>query len=103
MFKTCKESFNVSGHGDVDVALGVIPFQCDAAVKCSVPILLEGIVCAECVDEMVGMFFFIIFDSKIIDREGELNWSCDVLPKAWHVRDLEVSKGAQALPEELVC
>ena len=102
MFKTCKESFNVSGHGDVDVALDVIPFECDATVECSVPILLEGIVCAEGVDEVVSMFFVIIFDSKIIDRESELNGSCDVLPKSWRVWDFEVSKRAQAPPEELV-
>ena len=85
------------------MALDVIPFECDAAVECSVPILFEGIVCAEGVDEVVSMFLVIIFDSKIIDREGELNGSCEVLTKFWHVRDLKVSKRAQALSEELVC
>ncbi len=99
----CKESFNVCGHGDVDVALDVIPFECDAAVECSVPIFFEGIVRAEGMDEVVSMFFVVIFDAKIIDREGELNRSCDVLPKAWCVRDFEVSKRAKALTEELVC
>ena len=81
----------------------IVPFECYAAVECSRPILFEGIICVEGVDEVVSMFLVIIFDSKIIDREGDLNWSCDVLPQSWHVRDLEVSKTAQALSEELVC
>ncbi len=65
--------------------------------------MFEGIVCAEGLDEVVSMFLVVVFNSKIIDRVGELNESCDVFPKAWCVQDLEVSKRSKALSEELVC
>ncbi len=48
------------------------------------------------------MFFPVIFHSKIIDCEGELNGSCDRLPEARCVWDLVVLKRLQALLEELV-
>ena len=59
--------------------------------------------CAEGMDEVVGMFIVMIFDSKVINSEGELNGSCDVFPEAGSVRNLEVSKRSKALLEELVC
>ena len=59
--------------------------------------------CAEGLDKVVGMFFVVIFDSKIINCEGELNGSFDVFPEAGSVWDLEVSKRSKVLSEELVC
>ena len=31
-------------------------------------------------DEVVGMFFAVIVDAKVVDCEGELDWMHDVFP-----------------------
>ncbi len=60
---------------------GII-FQGDAPVQGAVPVFTDGKVLFESIYEVVGMFFTNIFDSKIIDQEGDLDRSRDVLPKA---------------------
>jgi hypothetical protein len=65
--------------------------------------LFDCVVCAEGVNEVVSVLFSFIFDSKIINCEGELNGFCDVFPEDGHVRDLKVSKGSKPFLEELVC
>ncbi len=67
VFKSGKELVHVHWHGDVHVTLCVVPFEGDSAVECTVPILFECVVCAECIDEVVGMLLSFIFDSKVIN------------------------------------
>ncbi len=103
VFESGKELFHVQWHGYVHVTLLVVPFEGDSAVECTVPILFEFVVCAEGVDEVVGVLLPFIFDPQVVDGECELYGSVDVLPEAGRVRDLEVSKWPQTLSEELVC
>ncbi len=55
MFESGEELFHVQWHGYVHVTLLVVPFEGDSAVECTVPILFEFVVCAEGVDEVVGV------------------------------------------------
>jgi hypothetical protein len=103
VFKSGEEFVHVSRHGYVHVTVMVVPFEGDAAVESTVPILFEVVVCAEGVDEVVGVLSSFIFDPEVVNGEGELNGSGDVLPEAGRVRDLEVSEWPQTLTEELVC
>ena len=73
MFKSGKRLVDVCWHGYVHVSLCVVPFEGDSAVECTFPILFECVVCAEGVNEVVSMLFSFIFDSEIVNCEGELN------------------------------
>lgn len=62
------------------MAVGVVPFEGDAAIKRPSPICFDFVVCAERVNEVVRMLFVDIFDTKIVHGEGELDWACDMFP-----------------------
>ncbi len=46
-------------------------------------------------DEVVGVFFTGILDTKVIHCEVELDWASDVLPQAWGMCNFTISKGTQ--------
>ena len=75
-----EEFVYVIGHGYVNVAVFVVPFEGDSTVERTVPVLFEFVVSGEGADEVVGVFFGVVFDSKVINCEGELYRPCDVFP-----------------------
>lgn len=48
--------------------------------------------CTEGIDEVVGVFFVVVFDAKVINCGGELNRLCDMFPEAGCMWDLLVSQ-----------
>ena len=61
-----------TGHQNVEGAFVVIPFLFDPALlEIARPILSECILGFESFDEMINVFLALIFDSKIVDNEGE--------------------------------
>ncbi len=73
-------------HGDVNVALVVVPIECKSAVESAGPVNGEFIVCLECINEMLGVGLGEVFDSKVIDAEDESRAFCAVGPEAWSER-----------------
>ena len=67
---------------DVDPAFFVVPLQREAAVEGACPIGCYVIFLLESVDEVVGVGFGEVFDSKVIDAQGECCFEGVVLPQA---------------------
>ena len=76
---------NVSGHGEVDVAFGVVPIQRYSAecfaffVNCNVVPTSQG------TEQMVNVVFSNILHPKVINNQGEGNWAPSMLQKTWCV------------------
>jgi hypothetical protein len=71
MFVALKLLDNVSRHQNVEGAFVVIPIQLYPAVEIACPILGECILGFESFDEMINVFRALIFDSKIVNKEGK--------------------------------
>ena len=98
MFKAGKEAIELSWHGYVHILSDIVPCECDDTVKFALPIFFYFIVCSEGMDEVVGMFFTVILDTKVIHYECELDWASDV-PHAWGMCNFIIYEGAQPLSE----
>ena len=71
MLELVKGLGNVIRHGDVDVAMGVIPGNGEAKVRCTGPVNCDGVAGAERVDEVLRVLLINIFHSKVINNKGE--------------------------------
>ena len=68
MLESLEGCVDVSRHGDVNVAIVVVPIECDAAEKGSVPV--DGdcfVILLECRDKVLGVRFGNVLDSEIVD------------------------------------
>ncbi len=63
-----KEFLDVPRHGNVEGLRNVIPFQFDAAIKITQPVLGDAIFFFNAVDEVSCVFFSDIFYPKIVDH-----------------------------------
>jgi hypothetical protein len=59
------------------------------------PVLGELVLGSKSGKEMIGIGLGEIFNSKVVDGEGEGGGACAVTPEAWGVRDRRVSIGSQ--------
>ena len=92
-----------AGHQYVEGLCDVIPGELYAAVKIAVPILAQFFVFSlYCRDQMLNIFFSFIFDSEIIDNEGERNGTGSMFPKPRSVLALVIAVGGKAFPNKLV-
>jgi hypothetical protein len=69
---------NVAGHGEVDGAGQVIPFEGKAAVEGTSPVGGDGVERLEGVDEVLGVFLTNIFYTEVVDDKGEGDGSSGV-------------------------
>jgi hypothetical protein len=58
-------SFDVAGHGDVNVVLFIVPFDGEATVECGGPDGRDGVQAVNCLDEVVGIRFVLVFDEEV--------------------------------------
>ena len=63
--------FDVAGHGQVDGAGCVVPFECHAEVAFAGPFGGAGVKGFEAREEMFGVFAADIFDAEVVDDETE--------------------------------
>ena len=75
MLEFVEGGFDISGDGEGDSAIFVVPFEVDAAVSVALPIGGDGIVLRETVNEVLGIRFVNIFDAEVVNNKGEVNWS----------------------------
>ena len=59
-------SVDVSVHGNIDVSIGVVPFQVEATVEVASPIGGAFVVGLDCLDEVESMRFFKILNTEIV-------------------------------------
>ncbi len=74
------------------MSIDVIPFECDAAIQISCPIIGKCICQFYALDEMIDIVFTDIFDSEIIGGECERNRSSFVVPKAGRIHTFIIPK-----------
>ena len=60
---------DVSRNGDVEITLGVVPFQGKSTVQDTGPIHGEFVVGLERINKVVRVFFGKIFDAKIVNSQ----------------------------------
>ena len=51
----------------------------------------------QCVNKVVCVCFVYVFHTKIIYNKVKRNWSCDVLPQLWGLRDFKISMWGKVL------
>ena len=75
--QSCLEIF---WHGYVTGACGVVPVNSDSAEQGTGPVDGDGVEFLEVLNEVVGILFSNVFDSKVINDEGENDGLGGVLP-----------------------
>lgn len=71
MFETSEGFGDVAGHGEIDSAGFVVPFERDATVEGAGPIGCHFVFGGDDVDEVLGIFSSNILDTEIVDDEAE--------------------------------
>ena len=77
--------FNISRHGEVDPAVGIIPGEFDATVETGVPICGGSVGLFEDAQQMFCMFSANVFDGKVIYHKAEGDGTGLVFEKAMDV------------------
>ena len=81
-----ESSWDVARHGDVHMAIGVVPIECEPKIRSTCPVFGESISsCGKSVKEVLGVGFRKIFDAKVVNGEGKGCGPCGVTPEAWSV------------------
>lgn len=58
---------DIVGHGDVDVAFHVVPFEGEATVEGAIPVDGGFVGGFDGIDKVEGIWFAEVFDAKVID------------------------------------
>jgi len=94
---------NVVGHGSVDGASLVIPFEGDSTVELTGPIGGDGVEALQGGDEVFCVGTSNVLDAKVIDDEGESDGTSGMTEKAGCVLCWDVAKGSEVGLESVVC
>ena len=73
MLEALKGLLDVAGHGEINGAIDIVPFECNAAKRFAFPVERADVFAFEDLDEMVGMFFTNILDTEVVNNEAELD------------------------------
>jgi hypothetical protein len=76
---------DVVRHGEIACACCVIPGECDATVEAAGPVCGGFVEEAKSGEYVFGMFLADVFDSKVVNNEGEGDGSCVVCEDTWRV------------------
>ena len=102
MLEFVKGIFDVARLAEVTDTIGIVPFEVDAAEAFAFPVNVNFLIMVvKALDQMVGMLFVNVFDTKVIHNEAEADWVPLVVPKAGSVSYRGVSIAAQEADELL--
>ena len=87
----------VRRHRDIYIPIRVIPREGDTTVERTFRIYLYLIVLLQYREQMFGMLFPDVFDTKIVHCKGEPYWSSLVLEQARGMWELSISVRSKAL------
>ena len=94
--------FYVSGHGEIGGACNISPFEFNASVQFSLPILKNNLIYADGGYKMVSVLFSDIFDSKIVHDQTECDGAVIVAPEAWGTRAGSLAMWGEVLAKFVV-
>jgi hypothetical protein len=66
-----KSSRNIVRHGDVIILRGVVPFDGEATLKFAFPVGRDDVKVLEGFDEVVGIVFSNVLDTKVVNNKAE--------------------------------
>jgi len=89
--ETLERSRDVTRHGDVDGACGVVPLEGHAEESCARGVDGDDILEAKGVDKMLEMFLACELDAKVIDDKGKRNGASGVAKEAVGVGGLNIA------------
>jgi hypothetical protein len=69
--ESLKRAFDISWHGNVARAFGVIPSQSESAVASAGPIGADVVVFLKCCDKIVGISGVEVFYTEVVDSKSE--------------------------------
>lgn len=78
-------SFDVSRHGYITGALGVIPGEGKAQIFLAFPVNSDRIQVTQGRQEMLSMLATDVLDIEVINNKREEDWPCCVLPETGSV------------------
>lgn len=93
---------DVSGHGEIDGAVDIVPGEGDAAVDAAGPISGDGVEVIETGDKVLGMLTPDVLDAEIVNNKSEGDWSSVVRVEAWSVFGGTVSVLGKVKDETIV-
>ena len=103
MLELVEGFLGVCGHGDVKSPFVVVPIKVDTTIEGASPVDGDSILLLESLDEIFSSFFADIFDTEVVDHEGEKNIFGGMLPKGRGSRNGGVAKLGKVDLEPIVC
>ena len=92
MLKSLEGSLDVALHGDISIALVVVPVKVHPTVEVADPIDSGCVVGLDGFDEIVGVGFIEVLDAEVVDAESEGGRAGDMSPEAGGVLHWFIAK-----------
>ena len=102
MLELVEGFLNVCGHGDVTRPFVLVPIKGDTTIEGASPVNGDIIHLLEILDDMVRSFFADVFDTEVVNHEGEKYIFGGMLPKRRGSRDRGVAKFGKVGLETIV-
>ena len=94
---------DIAGHGEIDGAGGVVPFEVETAVEGALPVGGGGVFGVESVDEMLGMLGTNVLDAEVVDDKSEGDGPSGVAEETRCVSSGGVAVKGEVFLEAVVC
>jgi hypothetical protein len=95
--------FDVPQHGEMHLALGIVPIECESRVLHSFPIGVDCVVLFQYAHEMLDVVLVNILHAKVVNNESETDGVPVVLRVPWHDLALLIPSFVELLSEEVLC
>ena len=102
MLEALEGALDVTWHGYVAGAGGIVPVEGEAAISGAAPIAADSVVLLEGREDMVGVVLGGVSDTKIIDNEAEHDVASFVMPQSGRERQRFIAVGGEVLDELVV-
>ena len=103
MLELLEGFLDVCDHGDVTSPFVVVPIKSDTTIQGASPVNGDIIQLLESLDEMVSSFFADVFDTEVVDHEGEEYIFGGVLPKGRGSSNELLAKFGKVGLEPIIC
>ena len=103
MLELVEGFLNVCGHGGVTSPFVVVPIKDETTKEGDSPVDGDSIQLLENLDEMFSSFFADVFDTEVVDHEGEKDIFGSILPRGRGSCNGGVAKLGNVDQEPIVC
>ena len=90
-------------HVNVNIYLSIVSFEVDSAVEFAFLVDSDIIVVFDGIDEVIGIVFREVFDTKVVYIYGEGVFACLVVPDVWCVLHGVIPIGGDFIDELFEC